>query len=41
MDSSIFKEVIFKVQIAAHTMPLSQEYLNLIYKGTIPIDLYL
>lgn len=39
VDSSIFKIVIFKVQIAAHTMPLSQEYLNLIYKGTIPIDL--
>ncbi len=39
IDSGILKEVIFKVQIAAHTMPLSQEYLNLIYKGRIPIDL--
>ncbi len=39
VDSSLFKIVIFKVQIAAHTMPLNQEYLNIIYKGTIPIDL--
>jgi hypothetical protein len=39
VDETLFKEVIFKVQIAAHTMPLSQEYLNLIYKGDIPIDL--
>jgi hypothetical protein len=39
IDSGLMKEVIFKVQIAAHTMPLSQEYLNLFYKGTIPIDL--
>jgi hypothetical protein len=39
VDSSLFKELIFKVQIAAHTMPLSQEYLNIIYKGSIPIDL--
>jgi hypothetical protein len=35
----LLKEVIFKVQIAAHTMPLSEEYLNLIYKGSIPIDM--
>jgi hypothetical protein len=39
VDSSLFKEIIFKVQIAAHTMPLSEEYLNLIYKGSIPIDM--
>lgn len=39
VDSALFKEVIFKVQIAAHTMPLSEEYLNLLYKGDIPIDM--
>ncbi len=39
VDSSLLKEVIFKVQIAAHTMPLSEEYLNLIYKDKIPIDM--
>jgi hypothetical protein len=39
VDSALIKEVIFKVQIAAHTMPLSQEYLNLFYKGDLPIDL--
>lgn len=39
VDSSLFREIIFKVQIAAHTIPLSQEYLNLIYKGNIPIDM--
>jgi hypothetical protein len=39
VDSSLLKEVIFKVQIAAHTQPLSQEYLNLFYRGTLPIDL--
>jgi hypothetical protein len=39
VDSTLFKEVIFKVQIAAHTMPLSPEYLNLFYKGELPIDL--
>jgi hypothetical protein len=38
-DSSILKEIIFKVQIAAHTMPLSLDYLNLIYKGDIDIDM--
>jgi hypothetical protein len=41
VDSSLMKVVIFKVQIAAHTMPLSQEYLNLIYKDRLPIDLIL
>lgn len=39
VDSSVFKEIIFKVQIAAHTIPLSEEYLNLIYKGDIAIDM--
>jgi hypothetical protein len=39
VDSSIFKEIIFKVQIAAHTVPLSNDYLNIIYKGDIPIDM--
>jgi len=39
VDSALFKEIIFKVQIAAHTVPLSQEYLNLIYKGNISIDM--
>jgi hypothetical protein len=39
VDSSLLKLIIFKVQIAAHTLPLSQEYLNLIYKGNIPIDM--
>ena len=39
VDTSLLKEVIFKVQIAAHTMPLSQEYLNLFYRGSLPIDL--
>jgi hypothetical protein len=39
VDSSLLKKVFFKVQIAAHTQPLSQEYLNLFYKGSLPIDL--
>jgi hypothetical protein len=39
VDSVLFKEIIFKVQIAAHVMPLSDEYLNIIYKGNIPIDM--
>jgi|WetSurSiteA1Bulk_404760.scaffolds.fasta_scaffold01210_3 hypothetical protein len=39
VDSALLKEIIFKVQIAAHTVPLSAEYLNLIYKGDIPIDM--
>jgi hypothetical protein len=39
VDTTLLKEVLFKVQIAAHTMPLSQEYLNLFYKGSLPIDL--
>ena len=39
VDSSLFKEIIFKVQIAAHTIPLTDEYLNAIYKGDIKIDM--
>lgn len=39
VDSSLFKEIIFKVQIAAHTKPLSEDYLNLLYKGNLPIDM--
>jgi hypothetical protein len=39
VDSALFREIIFKVQIAAHTVPLSDEYLNIIYKGDIPIDM--
>jgi hypothetical protein len=27
------------VQIAAHTKPLTNEYLNLIYKGSLPVDM--
>jgi hypothetical protein len=39
VDSSLFREIIFKVQIAAHTIPLSDEYLNTIYKGGLKIDM--
>ncbi len=39
VDSSLLKDVIFKVQIMAHTQPLSQEYLDLFYRGSLPIDL--
>lgn len=39
VDSSLLKEIIFKVQIAAHTMPLGEEYLDLVYKGNIVIDM--
>jgi hypothetical protein len=39
IDSALLKEVIFKVQIAAHTQPLSEEYLNTVYKGTIKMDM--
>jgi len=39
VDSVLMKEVIFKVQIAAHTQPLSEEYLNTVYKGTIKLDM--
>lgn len=39
VDSSLLRDVIFKVQIVAHTAPLSQEYLDLFYRGPLPIDL--
>ena len=39
VDSTLFKEIIFKVQIAAHTEPLSEEYLSSLYKGGLKIDL--
>lgn len=39
VDSSLLREIIFKVQIAAHTMPLSEDYLNTVYKGDLKIDM--
>jgi hypothetical protein len=39
IDSSLFKELIFKVQIAAHTLPLTEEYLRTLYKGGMKIDM--
>jgi hypothetical protein len=39
IDSTLFKVIIFKVQIAAHTMPLTEEYLSSIYKGELKIDM--
>jgi hypothetical protein len=39
VDSSLFRMIIFKVQIAAHTMPLSEDYLNTVYRGDLPIDM--
>lgn len=39
VDSSLFREIIFKVQIAAHTMPITDEYLNTLYKGDLKIDM--
>jgi hypothetical protein len=39
IDSSLFAEIIFKVQIAAHTVPLSEEYLRTIYLGGMQIDM--
>lgn len=39
VDSMLLKEIIFKVQIAAHTMPLSDEYLKTLYKGDLTIDM--
>lgn len=39
VDSSIWREVIFKVQIAAHTMPLTEEYLNMLYRGDVKLDM--
>lgn len=39
VDSSLLKEIIFKVQIAAHTEPITGEYLNLLYRGIITVDM--
>jgi hypothetical protein len=39
VDSILLKEIIFKVQIAAHTMPLSNEYLKSLYDGDLKIDM--
>jgi len=39
VDSSLLREIIFKVQIAAHTMPLSEDYLNTVYRGDLTIDM--
>jgi hypothetical protein len=39
VDSSLLREVIYKVQIAAHTMPLSNDYLKSIYNGDLKIDM--
>ncbi|MBN2764284.1 MAG: hypothetical protein JXR41_14415, partial [Bacteroidales bacterium] len=39
VDSVLLREIIFKVQIAAHTSPLSNEYLDILYKGDLRIDM--
>lgn len=39
VESTLKEEIIFKVQIAAHTVPITEEYLRMVYKGTIPIDM--
>jgi hypothetical protein len=39
IDSMLLKEIIFKVQVAAHTMPLSNEYLKSLYDGDLRIDM--
>jgi hypothetical protein len=39
VDSMLLKEIIFKVQIAAHTMPLTNEYLKSLYNGDLKIDM--
>jgi len=39
VDSSLFREIIFKVQIAAHIMPITDEYLNTVYRGDLKIDM--
>ena len=39
VDSMLLKEIIFKVQIAAHTLPLSNEYLKSLYDGDLRIDM--
>lgn len=39
VDPELMEEIIFKVQIAAHTVPLTEEYLRTIYKGGMSIDM--
>jgi len=39
VDPVLMEEIIFKVQIAAHTVPLTEEYLRTIYKGGMSIDM--
>lgn len=39
VDARLMEEIIFKVQIAAHSVPLTEEYLRTIYKGTMSIDM--
>ncbi len=39
VDPELKKDIIFKVQIAAHTVPITEEYLRSIYKGAMPIDM--
>jgi hypothetical protein len=39
VDPALMEEIIFKVQIAAHTVPLTEEYLRTIYKGGMSIDM--
>lgn len=37
-DTIPSEKIIFKVQIAAHTIPLTDEYLKTIYRGNIPVQ---
>ena len=39
VEPKLMEEITFKVQIAAHTVPLTEEYLRTIYKGTMKIDM--
>ena len=39
IDPAMMEEIIFKVQIAAHTVPLTEEYLRTIYRGGMSIDM--
>ncbi len=39
VDPVLMEEIIFKVQIAAHTVPLTEEYLRTLYKGGMSIDM--
>lgn len=39
IEPKLKEEVIFKVQIAAHTVPITEEYLRTIYKGSMKIDM--